>query len=117
MSAAATAACPPPPSLQAPFGANGPFSAGSLHTGTQERGCAAELGSRLGPCVLGRLAALAGGWPRRRSPPLCPQQLMCLQLAPPPPPPPPPPRLGNKHLFLQKNKKGEVTGVVAVLST
>lgn len=31
--------------------------------------------------------------------------------------PPPSPRLRNKHLFLQKKKKGEVTGVVAVLST
>lgn len=61
VSAAATAACPPPPSLQAPFGANAPFSAGGLHTGSQERGCAAELGSRLGPCVPGRLAALAEG--------------------------------------------------------
>ena len=31
--------------------------------------------------------------------------------------PPPLPGLRNKHLFLQKKKKGEVTGVVAVLST
>lgn len=40
------------------------------------------------------------------------EQLMWLQLAPPPPP-----RLGNKHPFLQKNRKGEATGVTATLST
>lgn len=76
-----------PPALQAPFGANGPFSMAGLHTGTRERGSAAELGSRLVPRVPGRLASLAERWPQQRSPPLCPQQLMCLQLARPPPPP------------------------------
>ena len=44
-----------PPALQAPFGANGPFSMAGLHTGTRERGSAAELGSRLVPRVPGRL--------------------------------------------------------------
>lgn len=77
-----------PPALQAPFGANGPFSMAGLHTGTRERGSAAELGSRLVPRVPGRLASLAERWPQQRSPPLCPQQLMCLQLARPPPHPP-----------------------------
>ena len=48
-----------PPALQAPFGANGPFSMAGLHTGTRERGSAAELGSRLVPRVPGRLASLA----------------------------------------------------------
>lgn len=57
----------------------------------------------------------AEAWTRPSEHPLCPPQLMAFQLVERRAPPPPP-RLGNKHLFLQKNKKGEVTGAVAVLS-
>lgn len=76
---------PLPPSLQAPFGANDPFSAAARRAGTQERRSAAELGGRLSPvCWAGwrpGVGASGRGVDAAEKHPLCPQQLMWLQLA------------------------------------
>lgn len=81
-----------------------------LCAGTQEQCSAAKPATGCVP-----LAGPAGGlgWgPQGGGVDAAEEQLMWLQLAPPPPP-----RLGNKHPFLQKNRKGEATGVTATLST
>lgn len=77
-------ALPLPPSLRAPFGANDPFSAAALRADTQERRSAAELSGRLNPVRLAGWRPRVGAWGRgvdvAEKRPLCPEQLMWLQL-------------------------------------